>query len=275
MNHFASFHLRAARAGAFLVKTCLAGCLLAGGARNAKCQEGSTNGGVVPRTELDLYPVRVFGNTSLNLTPLVQWWDLAALARRPDVDGQPYTNQLPRRPLTDWFRIKGDYVRDAYEGWQINATIEDYPGHGRPAVIILRHPPAMAWSALIKPRQEIQAEIDRISAYARQQNAVDAAEHSAGTNQISENQNAYVTALLSGETAQAASNEVAHSGGPVVESVKHHDAEVRIARLREQLRQLPVIEQHRVDLFAAKVGYITGTHLEAFDFGVLPFGGVQ
>ncbi len=42
-----------------------------------------------------------------------------------------------------------------------------------------------------------------------------------------------------------------------------------------QLNQLPVIDEHRLDFFAAKVGYITGTHFEAFDFGDLPFGGVQ
>jgi hypothetical protein len=275
MNHFATFHLRATRTGVVLVKTCLAGCLLASAVQTAECQEGSTKGSVRPRIELHLYPVRVFGDSSLDLTPLVQWWDQATLARRADVDGQPYTNQLPRRPLTDWFRIKGDYVQDAYDGWQINATIEDYPGHGRQAVIILRRPPAAALGALIRPRQEIQAEIDRLSAYARHQKSVDAAEQSVRTNQIATNQNGYVMALLNGETPQGASNDVAHSVGPILESTNRYDAEVRIARLRKQLSQLPEIDDHRVDLFAAKIGYITGTHFEAFDFGALPYGGVQ
>lgn len=256
------------------LKISLLCCLLAGAVSSAKGQEGSTNGGALPRTELYFFPVRVFGNTPLNLTPLLQWWNQATLAQRPDVDGQPYTNQLPRRPLTDWFRIKGDHVQDAYGGWQINATIEDYPGHSRQAVIILRRPPVMALGELMKPRQELQAQIDNLVAYARQENSVAAAAHSALSNQVTK-QNTYVTALLYGENAQQASNEVAHSVGPLLESTQQHETELQIGRLRAQLSQLPDIDEHRVDFFAAKVGYISGTHFEAFDFGDLPFGGVQ
>jgi hypothetical protein len=97
-----------------------------------------------------------------------------ALARSADVDGQASTNQLPRRPLTAWFRITGDYVQDAYAGWQINATIEDCPGHSRQAVIILGHPRAMAMRYPISQRQKLQAEIDRLSAYARQEDSMEA-----------------------------------------------------------------------------------------------------
>jgi hypothetical protein len=275
MGHSAFIHHHAPGERAALMKTFLAVCLLGGALQAAKCQEGWTNSRVISGTEFQRYPLRVFGNTSLQLTPLIQWWNQATSARAVDVDGHAYTNQLPRRPLTAWFRITGDYVQDAYAGWQINATVEDYPGHSRQAVIILGHPPTMAMRYPISQRQKIQAEIDRLSAYARQEDSVEAKEYKESTNQLIGYLNAYGITMINGIPLQPASNTGAALPVPAMTTAakQRDDAESRIARLQAQLSQLPVIDEHRLDFFAAKVGYVTGTHFEAFDFGDLPFGG--
>jgi hypothetical protein len=258
-----------------LLKRFLAVCLLGGALQNAKGQEVWTNSRALSGTEFRRYPLRVFGDTSLQLTPLIVWWDQATLARSTNVNDPAYTNQLPRRPLTAWFRITGDYVQDAYAGWQINATIEDYPGHSRQAVIILGHPPTMAMRYPISQRQKIQAEIDRLSAYAIQEGATASAEYRESTNQLIGYLNAYGITRINGTPLQPASNTAAGPLPATTTAAQQRDeAESRIARLRAQLNQLPVIDEHHLDFFAAKVGYITGTHFEAFDFGDLPFGGV-
>ena len=277
MSHFAPIHPVVPLAKTALMNRFLAVCLLASAIQTARCQEGWTNGPVIPGAELQHYPLRVFGNTSLQLTPLIQWWDQATQARSANVDGKAYTNQLPRRPLTAWFRITGDYVQDAYAGWQINATIEDYPGHSRQAVIILGHPPTMAMRHPISQRQKIQAEIDRLSVYARQEDSIDAKDYRESTNQLIGYLNANGITMINGAPIQPASNTGAALPIPAITAAakQRNEARSRISRLRTQLSQLPVIDQHRLDFFAAKVGYITGTHFEAFDFGDLPFGGVQ
>jgi hypothetical protein len=277
MNYFASTHPRAPRIKAAPLHKLLAICLLGVSLQIAKGQERWITSGVISGAEFQRYPLRVFGNTSLQLTSLIQWWDQATRARSASVDGQTYTNQLPRRPLTAWFRITGDYVQDAYAGWQINATIEDYPGHSRQAVIILAHPPTMAMRYPISQRQKIQAEIDRLSAYARQEDSVDASEYRESTNQLLGYLNAYGVTMINGAPIQPASNTATALPVPAITSAakQRNEAEARIAQLRAQLSQLPKTDEHRLDFFAAKVGYITGTHFEAFDFGDLPFGGVQ
>jgi hypothetical protein len=77
------------------------------------------------------FPLRGFANGSINLTPLMDWWDKSA----------PEGADLPRRPLTAWFRIVGEKIGDSPNGWIVQGRIATSSDDSRPAIFILRNPP--------------------------------------------------------------------------------------------------------------------------------------
>lgn len=86
------------------------------------------------------FPYRTFGNQTINIRPLIQWWDQAYNISKADGYGSNYTNYLPTRPLTAWFRVYGDKVSENAVGWLVDGWIETAPGFNRRAKFLLRNP---------------------------------------------------------------------------------------------------------------------------------------
>ena len=114
-------------------------------------------------------PVRVFGGTPVNLTPLFQWWD-----RQPQPGKDtPFTNAVitvdtnapeTDRPLPSWQRVTGIHAGTlASGGWVVEAVIYTSPTARTNTRIILNHPPVLEEQSYLTLKAELAQASEQIT----------------------------------------------------------------------------------------------------------------
>ena len=86
------------------------------------------------------HPIRIFGDhTTVNLTPLFQWWQQQPQAGNAATNGDAGTDT--ERPLASWHRISGIKAGELAASWVVNAVIYTNPTSRTNARVILNNPP--------------------------------------------------------------------------------------------------------------------------------------
>jgi hypothetical protein len=190
------------------------------------------------------HPLRVFGDHStVNLTPLFQWWTHHENSGRLDVS----------RPLAAWHRITGVKVAELEYNWVVDAVIYTSPTTRTNARIILRNPPAAEEQLFYNLKAGLAAAGQQITndqrTYQNNTKAAQQATTRAQAGNRSRNGRARVNAANSAQ--QAAQDNSAATAA--LDDQKQLETSRALAE--KQLAAIPAEKgKYRIDWFAMEIG---------------------
>ncbi len=204
------------------------------------------------------HPLRIFGDHStVNLTPLFQWWTRHERATRTD----------PVRPLAAWQRITGTKVADLEFNWVVDAVIYTSPSTRTNARIILKNPPVAEEQAFYNLKAQLAEAGPRIAndQRASQANtkAAQKAESRAQADQRSRNAR---TRVNGNNYSQQAEQERAAAAAALNDQKEVEQAR---ALAEKQLAAIPTVNgKYQIDWFGMEIGRNKQGQL-IYDLGVL------
>jgi hypothetical protein len=216
------------------------------------------------------HPIRVFGDhTTVNLTPLFQWWthpgqvSKAAADRDPTLDA----DARPVRPLSAWHRITGVKAADLEYNWVVDAVIYTSPTLRTNARIILKNPPVTEDQMFYSLKAQLaEAGQQSTNAQHTHQNQVKAAQKAEARAQADGRSRNWKARLNSSAFAQLAARDNTTATRTLNEQ-KQWEQSRTLAE--QQLAAIPAANgRYQIDWFALEIGR-NKQGMPIYDLGVV------
>lgn len=216
------------------------------------------------------HPLRVFGNdTTVNLTPLFQWWKHHANDNEISGADDHLSNQsASTRPLVAWQRITGTKSGSLEYSWYVNATVYSSPGQHTNEIIILKNPPTAEAQLFSTLKSEIAAATLQLTNDQRTYEAELKAAQKAETHAQAENRVRKERARNNGNRlAQQVANDKAAATTTLNQQ---QQMEASLTQAQKQFSAIPAVKgKYQIDWFAVELGR-NKQGVPVFDVGVVP-----
>ena len=188
-------------------------------------------------------PKRVINGQTVDLTPLIQWWN----------------QKSGDRPYPAWVHVTGQIVGTNAGAWIINGQTDDKEGSGGEKKLLLRNPPTQdraAFDQLLAQKKALEAQHAGLHAQADQADAK--------LKDISQERKAAREHHVRASGLNAQSSKLKQEEKTAKSEMKPIDAQ--IADLDKKLKPYGSTDHYVIDCFALKTGQAVGG-MPVFDHG--------
>lgn len=237
--------------------------LLAAFSLSAQTNQARQTGQTNQATFCCRHPVRMFSNTTVDLTPLFQWW------MHHEHDGGAATNTaggaVPVRPLAAWQRITGTKTGEIESCWIVNAVVYGSPGVRTNERIILKNPPVAEERLYYSLKSELPAALQQIANDQRAHQAdLKAAQKAAATAETDSRSRNARTRMNADSYSKQAANENAAAAATLNDQQQLEQAH---ALAEKEFNAIPAVKgKYQIDWFAMEVG-VNQQGVPIFDAG--------